>query len=142
MIKFLSAVVAIGVGLASQPAAAHEFGDRYDLPLPLTFFLTGAAAVVALSFVIMGVFLRHTGSPGDYPRYDLRRMSVFGWLTHPRFLQALRLIAVAVFLLTIATGLFGGENPARNFSIVMVWIVAWVGLAFVFKRLLPAHCFH
>jgi len=32
-------------------AYAHAFEERYDLPAPLSYFATGAAAVVVLSFV-------------------------------------------------------------------------------------------
>ena len=40
------------------PAEAHGFGERYDLPLPLSLFVIAGAAAVALSFVIAAVFLR------------------------------------------------------------------------------------
>ena len=39
-------------------AAAHAFGQRYDLPIPLLLYLIAAAAVVALSFVVAVLFLR------------------------------------------------------------------------------------
>src|SRR5215510_1494258 len=52
-----SALAALAVA-ASPPAAAHAFGQRYDLPLPLDYFLAGGAAVVLLSFVIAALFLR------------------------------------------------------------------------------------
>jgi hypothetical protein len=35
------------------------------------------------------------------------------------------------FLLIIATGVWGSQNPLNNLSIVMVWVIAWVGLAFI-----------
>src|SRR5437016_5219640 len=52
-------VVALGAALAafwllSLPAQAHGFGQRYDLPLPLSLYLLGTAAAVVLSFVIVG----------------------------------------------------------------------------------------
>ncbi len=43
---------------ASTPACAHGFGQRYELPLPLGLYLFGAAAVVALSFVVFALFVR------------------------------------------------------------------------------------
>jgi len=46
---------------AATPAAAHGFGQRYELPLPLSLYLFGAAAVVALSFVVF------TSPPPDTP---------------------------------------------------------------------------
>src|SRR3546814_6115923 len=42
------------------PASAHGFGERYDLPLPLALYLYGTAAVVALSFAVVGRSEEHT----------------------------------------------------------------------------------
>ena len=54
----------------AAPAWAHAFGARYDLPLPLDFWMIGAAAVVALSFVIMAFFiLCFSGCVASRPRY-------------------------------------------------------------------------
>jgi hypothetical protein len=49
-------VVAFGAALAgfcvlAVSAAAHGFGQRFDLPLPLSLYLFGTAAAVILSFV-------------------------------------------------------------------------------------------
>ena len=35
-----------GCCIFAQPAAAHSFGQRYDLPLPLSFYLFGTAAAI------------------------------------------------------------------------------------------------
>ena len=42
----------------SAQAQAHGFGERYDLPIPLSLYLTGAGFTVAVSFAMMGFFLR------------------------------------------------------------------------------------
>ena len=47
------ALVVASVSLAVEPAIAHGFGERYDLPLPLNFWLLGAAASIVLSFVVV-----------------------------------------------------------------------------------------
>jgi hypothetical protein len=46
-------------------------------------------------------------------------------------LAVLRLVAVFVFALSIAAGFLGSQDPYRNLLPTMVWIVWWVGLAFV-----------
>jgi hypothetical protein len=38
---------------------------------------------------------------------------------------------VAWFGLTVAAGFFGVASPYENLSVVMVWVIAWVGLAFI-----------
>ncbi len=44
---------------------AHGFGLHYDLPVPLYLYLylLAGGAVVALTFAILGVFLRGTKGP-------------------------------------------------------------------------------
>ena len=40
----ISALLLAGaMGLAAGPVYAHGFGERYDLPIPLDYFLAGAA---------------------------------------------------------------------------------------------------
>ena len=52
--------------LWAAPARAHAFGQRYDLPLPLDFYLAGAGGAVALSFVIVALFsASHFRTAGD-----------------------------------------------------------------------------
>ena len=74
----LAAATAMGMD-----AHAHGFGQRYDLPVPLSLYLTGAAAVVAVSFLIMAIFFRRVHAVADYPRVDLLRSPVGRALTHP-----------------------------------------------------------
>src|SRR5438876_7876158 len=57
-------VVALGAAVAgccvlAVPVRAHGFGQRYDLPLPLSLYLFGAAAAVILSFVVIELCARH-----------------------------------------------------------------------------------
>ncbi|MCL0105217.1 hypothetical protein M1N90_00465 [Dehalococcoidia bacterium] len=51
-------IISLGVAsilsvLAVPSVSAHGFGERYDLPVPLDYFVVGAAATVALSFLII-----------------------------------------------------------------------------------------
>ena len=59
----LTALLFVAAGaLTARPVYAHGFGERYDLPVPLGYYLVGAGATVALSFVVIGAFVR--GSAG------------------------------------------------------------------------------
>jgi hypothetical protein len=52
-------------------AMAHGFGQRYDLPVPLWLWVTAAAATVACSFLVIGLFVRSTpGEAHGYPRVN------------------------------------------------------------------------
>ena len=50
-------------------AAAHGFGQHYDLPVPLWLYVVGAAATVAVSFVVVGIVyvarLEQAPTPGS-----------------------------------------------------------------------------
>ena len=115
--------------LAAAPASAHGFGQRYELPLPLSFYLFGTAAVVVFSFVVIGLFVRRARTPAESARIDLLARPLgrlFVLLALP-----LKLIVLAVFLFALYAGLFGSQDPYRNIAPTLVWIIGWVGLAYV-----------
>jgi hypothetical protein len=119
------------VSLLPTPAYAHGFGERYDLPVPLWLYLAGSGAAVALSFVVIGVFVRWTPSLHDYPHLNLLRWRAGRALIHPAIVTPLRMTSVAMFLMVVLTGFLGNQNPNENLAPTLVWIVWWVGLAYV-----------
>src|SRR5215813_11727020 len=98
----------------AAPARAHGFGQRYDLPLPLSLYLFGTAAAVILSFVVVGLFARHTPGALSYPRFDLVAHRPGRWLGYPVLLALLKVIAAGVFILTVTAGFCGSQDPYRN----------------------------
>ena len=62
---------------------AHGFGERYDLPVPLWLYITGAGMAVVLSFGIIGIFVKRTNHTFDYPRLDLLRWRIGRALVSP-----------------------------------------------------------
>jgi hypothetical protein len=116
---------------ASTPAQAHGFGQRYELPLPLTLYLAGAAAVVALSFVVFALFVRRAAGPRAPAQIDLLASPIGPLIGHPAVSFALRLAVLGLFLVVIVAGFLGDQNPYRNIAPTLVWIIFWVGLAFV-----------
>jgi hypothetical protein len=114
-----------GLAAAGQ-AAAHGFGQRYDLPLPLSFYIWGAGATVALSFIGFGLFLRSEhGLVGRHIDWPVEGGVVGALAAVPRALGS------GMLLLVIVAGLFGNQDPIRNIAPVMIWIIGWVGLAFL-----------
>jgi hypothetical protein len=114
---------AAALALLPAQAAAHAFGTRYDLPLPLSLWLAGAGLAVALSFVVFAVALRRGGGTA-YPRLAVLRL-------HPLALAALRAASVGVFVVVIAAGLFGNQDPLRNLAPAFVWIAWWIGFTYL-----------
>ncbi len=117
--------------LAAADARAHAFGQRYDLPVPLGLYLLGAGAAVALSFVIMALALRTAPEGGAYPRANLLRLRIGRLLATRTVAVLLQVLGVTLFVLVVLTGLLGEQNPMRNLAPTFVWIIWWVGLAYV-----------
>jgi hypothetical protein len=118
--------------LQARPAAAHGFGQRYDLPLPLSLYLFGAAGAVVVSFIIVGLFVRGGASRTGFDRrFDLMPYGIGRLILHPAFGLVLKLIAFVIFAVTVMAGFIGNQDPYRNLAPTMVWIVFWVGLAYV-----------
>src|SRR6201997_828831 len=122
---------ALAAACLATPAAAHGFGQRYDLPIPLSFYLVGAAAAVVVSFLIVGLFVREAPRVRSYPRIDLFATPLGRWLASPSLALALKFLALAGFIITILAGFRGDQNPYRNIAPTLVWTIAWVGLAYV-----------
>ena len=125
---FTFAATMVGACSLALPVHAHGFGQRYDLPLPLSLYLIGTAAAVVLSFVIVGLFARRTPGARGYPRIDL--------LAHPlgrriawAIADFLKFLSIGVLVLIVVAGLFGSQNPYQNIAPTLVWIIWWVGLA-------------
>ena len=118
--------------LSVRGTEAHALAQRYDLPLPLGFFLVGAGAAVAVSFVVLGLFWRIDGAQLD----SADRPWMQGTIPRP-IVDFCKAIGVALLLLTICAGLFGNQSTFKNIAPVAVWIVWWVGLSFVCDDRLP-----
>lgn len=112
------------LALFSGFAVAHGFEERYDLPVPLSYVITGACLVVVLTFVVAAVFMRaealpesvatdqSTTNPSSYFRVFVRTLS---WL---------------FALLIVVSATIGTTDPLMNLAPTFVWIIWWVGLGF------------
>ena len=129
--RFLLALAAGLTGLIAGPAYAHGFGERTQLPIPLGYFIIGAAVTVAVSFLIVSFFVR--AAPGaSYGRYDLYRTGWFrAFSGSPLFLVPLKVVSMFLLGMVIATGLAGAQDPVTNLAPTFVWVIWWVGMAFV-----------
>ncbi|HUF56557.1 MAG TPA: hypothetical protein VMM55_08370 [Thermohalobaculum sp.] len=107
---------------AGTPAAAHAFGQRYDLPLPLGFYLGGAGLAVALSFAGSFAFMAPARRA---PRAVRLRLA-------PAVARTVRVVgtgvAVTLLGLVTATAVAGPEAATANLATVLVWVFWWVGL--------------
>ncbi len=123
MRRCLPGIAALAATVTPAPASAHAFAERYDLPLPLGFYLAGAGFAVALSFLGSFLLVR----PGQIPRLqiDIRVPAVLSGAAR----SAVRAAAVILMAAVIMTGLAGPPSPTQNFATVFVWVYWWVGFA-------------
>ena len=127
-----AALLAAAAALAAKPVYAHGFGERYDLPIPLGYFLIGAGAAVALSFIVVGAFLGPGKASFRYPRYNLLTAPALGRVLSCRWLRhGVRAAALAVFLIVLSAALLGTGRPLENIAPTFVWIIWWVGMGYV-----------
>ena len=50
---------------------------------------------------------------------------------HPHFLSLVRAVSVGLFGLIVVAGIFGDQGTTDNIAPVLVWVIWWVGLAYV-----------
>lgn len=116
---------------SARPASAHGFGQRYDLPVPLGLWIAGAGAVVALSFVLVMLFMHWSPGGGRYPRLNLLRWSIARGLAGRTVRRLIQILFVVLLVLVVAAGLLGDQMPTRNIAPTAIWIVWWVGFAYL-----------
>lgn len=122
MIRLRSALYCV-LACAAPAAGAHALQDRYDLPLPLSWVVAGAGAVVLLTFVLAAFFARGAADASALRRQRLLRLPA-------PMLMALRALSLLLFAVTVAAALWGTQDPLMNLAPTMVWIIAWLGLIF------------
>jgi hypothetical protein len=106
---------------------AHGIGVVRDLPIPAVYFFVGATVVLAASFVLLLALWRrpvleaHAGGRALPERLSRILLS----LTVRGVLGA---FSVGLFVLTLATALFGTRISLLNFAPTFVYVVFWLGI--------------
>ena len=101
-------------------ASAHGIGEVYALPVPLNYYLAGAAAAVALSFIGMAILLKRPGTATATIINAAWLQPVLFWL---------RRVSLLLVLLLIGAGLVGTSDFTRNFAPTYFWIYFILGYA-------------
>ena len=124
-----------GVGVAATAilvatpgkAWAHGIGGRLDLPVPLEYFVVGAAMVLVLSFVALAILWPRPRLQ-DGPRFAVNRMAgpVFA------VVAAIGVLGLLLVIGQLVVPLFGVETvPARpGIAPVTVWVLFWLIVPF------------
>jgi len=119
--------------LALVPAQgfAHVMEVAYNLPVPLWMYAYGATGALLASFVVIGYFVK--ADAGHFESRTTREVHgrVAGALGAPALWRSLRVVAVALLVLTIASGLFGTSQPAANFNITFFWVIFGLAIPYL-----------
>ena len=123
----------LGIGflfLDLQVLGAHGFGERYDLPVPLNWYLFGAGSLVALSFLLVSVFFRIVGNPDRVYNLSIGNSFQFQVLVFRLFVPLVKFVSLALLLFMLFGGFVGSVEPNQNIGPTLVWIIVWVGLIY------------
>ncbi len=115
----LVAYATLAVVAVPLPAAAHGFGGRSDLPVPLGVFVVATALALVATFVAL--FLRPQVAITP-PAAAGRRLGGL-W-------TALAILGALFLALTVVTGIAGVDNSSRNPAAVIVFIGFWLLIPF------------
>ena len=105
---------------------AHGIGGAQDLPIPAEYAIAGAAAALAISFIVLALAWRD-------PRYDAATSGreaprwLAGVADSPALAATLRVLGLAFFLYVCWAALFGPDllvNPTFG----VVYVLLWVGV--------------
>lgn len=101
------------------PLLAHAFGQRYELPIPLSLFVLAGAGVVLMSFFLV---LRRTvkAAPASTAA-DQSTIKPLGLAS-----AAISLVALAA---AIVAGFVGSQEVPENILPTLFWVIIWVGAA-------------
>jgi len=103
---------------------------RYDLPLPLTLWIVGAACTIVLSFLVISIAVRAASVDGA-EQANLFRWQIDKGATSPKIRLVAQVIAVAALALVVIAGIIGDQTPTRNLAPTAIWIAWWVGFSYV-----------
>ena len=126
----ISAISFLWILLANN-MYAHGFGERYDLPIPLTFFLIGAGLTIIFSFFLLLLFYKQNKKTNEFKSPVIINQNTLNNISFKLIKYFIKISSVFIFLLIILTGYLGSNNPIENFSAPMIWIIWWVGFGII-----------
>ncbi|HET7856606.1 MAG TPA: hypothetical protein VFL41_09130, partial [Gaiellaceae bacterium] len=111
---------------AVEVVLAHGIGQVKDLPVPGWLFYYGAALVLVLSFVALGVLWTRPKleDPPEWPLPEGLQRVLFS-----RVLRVvLGALSVGLFVGVVAAGLVGKDSPVLNIAPAFVYVLFWLGV--------------
>tara|TARA_Y100000590_G_scaffold413983_1_gene510385 strand:+ start:1966 stop:3423 length:1458 start_codon:yes stop_codon:yes gene_type:complete len=112
-----------------EPAYAHGFGERYDLPIPLEIYFLGAGISISATFIFLLLFLQKGFSLRN-PHLDVSSWFFVRNLHNKIFMLLAKTTSVFLFFTIVIAGFIGDPDPVQNIAPTFIWIIFWVGAIF------------
>jgi hypothetical protein len=110
-------------------ALAHPITDTYVLPVPFWMYLYGCAAVLVVSFAVLGYFWSADGDDSHGRTWEVSSNVLLDAVGRV-ILFVLRIGAVAALAIAIAAGFLGTNDPTRNANLSLFWVVFLLGFTY------------
>lgn len=104
---------------------------RYDLPLPLTLWIIGAAGAIVLSFLVVSIAVRANAAVADRAQQPVVRRQIDNGFISPSICLVAQVFAVLALIVVVVAGIIGDQTPTRNLAPTAVWIAWWVGFSYL-----------
>ena len=111
----------------AQHGHPHGFGERYDLPVPMSWVIACACLVIAFTFLISAM---GSASPMLNRLFSSAYTKSFDMEPDKRTSLTYRLMATCssfLLLLCFTTATWGSQDALMNFSPTFIWIIWWIG---------------
>ena len=112
---------------SAAPVSAHAFGQSYNLPIPVWLYLFSGGTTLIVSFLIIGFFITQTKKDTVVHTKSVPALKV---ILNPLLQRFLKFLALALFIFTIITGLFGTSLSYFNFNMTAFWVLFLLGLSY------------
>jgi len=111
---------------------AHGFGERYDLPVPMTWVIAAACCTVFLSFMLTP-FIKssknNSPSEGSF-NFQLDQPAQISFPKIAAWQIVLKCVSIGLLVLTWIAAMWGSADALMNFSPTFIWIIWWLGTSF------------
>lgn len=109
----------------------HLFVQQFTPPVPLGLCLIASGLVICVSFVIVGLFARNGNTYASYPRFNVSRSKMGKMIPWFGLTTVAKSSSVLIFFLVLSAGIIGNPNPIYNIGPTMIWVIWWVGIAYI-----------
>ncbi len=111
-------------------ASAHAFGQTYNLPVPVSYYLYGAGGVVILSFIASSIILRGGVQDRSFEK-DISGNILIKIFASDTVKFVIRLWSLTLFIIITLAGLFASQQPTNNLATIYVWVIQLLGITYL-----------